>query len=254
MKKFYVEGQENALGHEELRKLQMTEDTLIRIDGKEEWAPAIQIEETSALVKPKSLLANSGPHWGNFQKDNQVKNGFRQYSSILWDIPWGQSWENTCANMPAIVRGHSFPHPTRCVNTGTNMWGEFDVPDTSFNTPPSNGQFIGRVVAEWLADGRTMRLLENFSFIDPHGIRWDAPAGSVVDGASIPQLFWSTIGGPFEGKYRNASVIHDIACDRKDRPWTDVHWVFHEAMLASSVDPIQAQVMFDGVWAFGPKW
>ena len=42
---------------------------------------------------------------------------------------------------------------------------------------------------------------------------WTAPKGAKVDGASIPQLFWTPIGGPFEGKYRYASVIHDTECD-----------------------------------------
>jgi hypothetical protein len=194
------------------------------------------------------------PKWGEFQKGNPVRPGFRQYSAILWDIPWGQSWEKTCEITPATIRGHYFSRPTRCVNTGTNIWGEFDVPDSSCNNPPSFGKFNGRVVAEWLDDGRRMKLLENFSFTDPHGIKWDAPAGWVVDGASIPQQAWSIIGGPFEGIYRNASVIHDVACDRRDRPWTDVHWVFHEAMLASGVNAAQAQTMFAAVWGFGPKW
>lgn len=192
--------------------------------------------------------------WGEFQKGDKIRPGFRKYAAILWDIPWGQSWENTCAVTPATVRGHHFSRPTRCINTGTNMWGEFDIPDTSCNNPVSYGTFTGRVATEWLADGRRMRLLESFSFTDPHGIRWDAPAGWVVDGASIPQQAWSTIGGPFEGIYRNASVIHDVACDKRDRPWTDAAWVFHEAMLASGVHPAQAQIMFAAVWGFGPKW
>src|SRR5712692_9140850 len=33
--------------------------------------------------------------------------------------------------------------------------------------------------------------------------------------ASIPRAFWSVIGGPLEGQYRNASVFHDVACDQK---------------------------------------
>jgi hypothetical protein len=82
----------------------------------------------------------------------------------------------------------------------------------------SFGTFVGKVVTEWLDDGRKMKLIEGFGYIDPSGVRWDAPAGWVVDGASIPRIGWSLIGGPFEGRYRNASVIHDIACDQKQRP------------------------------------
>ena len=45
------------------------------------------------------------------------------------------------------------------------------------------GRFIGDVVAKWNDGGRDMTLVEPFTYLDPRGIRWDAPAGSVVDGA-----------------------------------------------------------------------
>ena len=116
------------------------------------------------------------------------------------------------------------------------------------------GSFIGKVVAEWLDDGRKMRLVEPFAYIDPAGSKWDAPKGWVVDGASIPQVAWSVIGGPFEGPYRNASVIHDVACDQKQRPWRDVHRAFYTAMLAANVDSMKAKIMYGAVYQFGPRW
>jgi hypothetical protein len=82
----------------------------------------------------------------------------------------------------------------------------------------NNGQFVGHVVPQWLDDGRKMKLVEPFRYIDPTGLSWDAPIGAVVDGASIPQVAWSVIGGPFEGKYRNASVIHDVVANRIPSP------------------------------------
>src|SRR4051812_36581695 len=66
----------------------------------------------------------------------------------------------------------------------------------------AHGYYRGRVVAEWLPGGRNMRLLEPFEYVEPSGRRWPVPSGVVVDGASIPQVFWSVIGGPFEGLYR----------------------------------------------------
>ena len=118
----------------------------------------------------------------------------------------------------------------------------------------SFGTYIGRVVASWDANGRTMTLTEQFSYIDPTGVRWDAPAGSTVDGASIPQIAWSIIGGPFEGKYRDSSVIHDVACIEKRRSWETVHKAFHTGMLASGVDQTRAKVMYAAVYHFGPRW
>lgn len=116
------------------------------------------------------------------------------------------------------------------------------------------GSFVGSVVAKWSDDGRTMTLVEPFAYVDPTGTRWDAPSGASVDGASIPQFAWSIIGGPFEGKYRNSSVIHDVACVEKRRPWEAVHHAFYTGMLASGVSSVKAKVMYAAVYHFGPRW
>ncbi len=121
--------------------------------------------------------------------------------------------------------------------------------------PPSeNGKFVGQVVTKWLDDGRRMQLQEDFGYLDVSEKLWIAPSGSVVDGASIPQPFWSIIGGPFEGKYRNASIIHDVGCDQKKEPWEDVHRVFFEASLSSGVETSKAKLMYAAVYHFGPRW
>jgi len=116
------------------------------------------------------------------------------------------------------------------------------------------GKYIGSVQTEWLEPDRKMRLLAPFTFIDPNGVEWQAPRGWVIDGASIPRFAWSVVGGPFDGKYRNASVIHDVACDQKKQPWESVHEAFYWAMLASDVEPWRAKVMYAAVYHFGPRW
>lgn len=115
-------------------------------------------------------------------------------------------------------------------------------------------QFTGRLVAEFLDDGRKVRLLENYTYVDPSGAVWKVPKGTVVDGASIPRPFWSAIGGPFEGKYRNASVVHDFFCATRDRAWKAVHRMFYDAMLESGVERSRAKVMYYAVYYFGPRW
>jgi hypothetical protein len=117
-----------------------------------------------------------------------------------------------------------------------------------------HGWYVGEVVARWHADGRAMTLVQDFAYEAPWGDRWDAPARSVIDGASIPRLMWSIIGGPFEGMYRDASVIHDVACAAKERNWREVHEAFYYAMLASGVGEVQAKVMYAAVFHFGPRW
>ena len=116
------------------------------------------------------------------------------------------------------------------------------------------GRYEGAVRVEWLSDGRLVRLLEPFSFVDAFTMRWDVPSGWKVDGASIPQVLWSLVGSPFTGLYRDASVIHDYYCDTKSRPWGAVHRVFYDAMLASGVGKLRAKVMYAGVCWGGPRW
>lgn len=118
----------------------------------------------------------------------------------------------------------------------------------------SFGKYVGSVQTEWIESDRKMRLLAPFTYVDPKGIEWKAPAGSVIDGASIPVFAWSIIGGPYNGKYRDASVIHDVACDQKIQPWETVHEAFYWAMMASGVEPWRAKVMYAAVYHFGPRW
>jgi hypothetical protein len=98
------------------------------------------------------------------------------------------------------------------------------------------------------------QLLHTFSFDDPNGLIWSVPDGSQVDGASIPQTFWSVIGGPFEGNYIKASVIHDFFCDTKTRTSHDTHRNFYYGMRASGVPEWQAKLMYWAVSTYGPDW
>lgn len=116
------------------------------------------------------------------------------------------------------------------------------------------GRFEGEVVARWENDGRQMTLVEPFAYVDPRLARWPAAAGSSIDGASIPRAFWTVIGGPFAGEFRNASVVHDVACDVRDRPWRAVHRMFYEACRCGGVGGIKAKTMYYAVFHFGPRW
>src|SRR5215203_4501428 len=68
-------------------------------------------------------------NWGSFRPEDCTAPGLRQYSAILWDIPWGQSWEAACSTTPGSPAGIAARPPDRCVNTDLNMWGQWDVPD-----------------------------------------------------------------------------------------------------------------------------
>lgn len=116
------------------------------------------------------------------------------------------------------------------------------------------GRWEGDFEFKWAKNGRDMILLKEVRFIDRHTKVWTAPVGVTINGASIPQIAWSAIGGPYEGRYREASVIHDVYCDTRSEPWEAVHETFYYAMLASGVETWRAKVMYAGVYAFGPRW
>ncbi|MCE9524687.1 MAG: DUF1353 domain-containing protein [Planctomycetales bacterium] len=116
------------------------------------------------------------------------------------------------------------------------------------------GRFKGDVIALWLPDGRNMQLTQTFVYVDPRGKEWVAPKDSVVNGASIPGTLWSTVGGPYEGQYRNASVVHDVACEEMTSKWEDVHNMFYEACRCGGVSLVQAKTLYYAVYNFGPRW
>ena len=89
---------------------------------------------------------------------------------------------------------------------------------------------------------------------DPRRRQWPVPAGCMIDGASIPQPFWTFVGGPYEGKYRDASAIHDWYCDVRTRTWPETHKVFYDGMVTRKVAPSRAKLMYLAVRAGGPRW
>jgi hypothetical protein len=129
-----------------------------------------------------------------------------------------------------------------------------EAPRFTLNRSENWGGFEGELLVRILDDGRLCELLADYGYHRNDGSRWIAPKGTKVDGASIPKIFWTLIGGPFEGKYRNASVIHDRYCDTKERPWRDTHRMFYEAMRCNGVGAAQAKIMYYAVYRFGHRW
>jgi hypothetical protein len=119
------------------------------------------------------------------------------------------------------------------------------------------GDFLDQLKGVFLPEAKPrprFKLDTDFRFKDPNGLLWFAPAGTEVDGASIPQFFWSIIGGPFEGPYISASVIHDHYCRTKERTAHDTHRNFYYGMRAANVEDWRAKLMHWAVATFGPSW
>jgi hypothetical protein len=94
--------------------------------------------------------------WGRFQRDSCTSSnpGLRQFSSVLWDIPRGQSWEEACRNTPATIGGRTY-HASRCKNKINSMWGEFDVFDPSCYPDPCPAKFTKKwcaIATMWCQD------------------------------------------------------------------------------------------------------
>ncbi len=103
-------------------------------------------------------------------------------------------------------------------------------------------------------DGRQFVLEHDFVYLDRNGVPWLAPTDLLTDGATIPSIFWSVIGGPWDGLYREAAVVHDAYCCAQTKPWQQVHRMFYEAMRCSGVGWVQAKTMYYAVWVGGPRW
>ncbi|MVN78649.1 DUF1353 domain-containing protein [Hymenobacter sp. HMF4947] len=124
---------------------------------------------------------------------------------------------------------------------------------------PAAGEFSATPKIEFIdtpgAPNRNVRLLENFAFTEAiDGTVWEAPSGSIVDGASIPRVLWTLVGSPFTGDYVYASIVHDVACHVRARPWRDTHYMFYQACLAGGTRPGRAKLMYLAVRNFGPRW
>lgn len=104
--------------------------------------------------------------------------------------------------------------------------------------------------------------VEELNFVDGARRHWDAPRGTLTDGASIPILFQPFLGNPRDPLFINAGVLHDAYCGvgneggprwHGDR-WQNVHVMFYDALVVSGAPDPKAKLMFAAVWLGGPRW
>src|SRR5690606_16753795 len=124
--------------------------------------------------------------------------------------------------------------------------------------PASSSEYFGRFSGDpqgqfiETPDRPRFKLTSPFEFEDPNTLKWRVPPDTEVDGASIPKVLWSVIGGPFSGRFLKASIVHDYYCDRKVRTAHDTHRNFYYGMRANGVSENKATLMYWAVKAFGP--
>lgn len=129
-------------------------------------------------------------------------------------------------------------------------------------TPPalSNNSFSGVVQAEFVLPAnpddnfRDMKTLAPFSYTDPRGVKWEVPSGYITNGASVPWGLWNIVGGPYDGPYRDAAVIHDYYTEFQLRSWEDTHRMYYEASIARGVSENRASIMYAGLLVGADRW
>jgi uncharacterized protein DUF1353 len=144
------------------------------------------------------------------------------------------------------------------VLSGCDQWPfQTSKPVTKPTQPDS---FTGEVQAVFLTpatpsdDYRDMKLLAKFGYLDPYGIYWEVPVGYVTNGASVPWYLWPALGGPYDGPYRDAAVIHDYYCDKQTYTWEKTHEMFYNASRRRGVSEAKAKTMYLGLQMFGYRW
>lgn len=116
------------------------------------------------------------------------------------------------------------------------------------------GRFLGIPSQMEEAGPGKFKLLNSVTYVDPRGVEWDAPEDWVVNGADIPRWAWSVVGKPVDEPYWYPSVIHDVACDKQERPWRDVHEAFYYACRCRGMTEERAKVLYLAILCGGPRW
>lgn len=83
---------------------------------------------------------------------------------------------------------------------------------------------------------------------------WTVPVGFTFDGASVPPLFWPLISHPLAPSSLRPAVLHDWHCATRTLRSSQVHAIFHAALLADGCAPLRAWLMGKAVAWLGPTW
>lgn len=97
-----------------------------------------------------------------------------------------------------------------------------------------------------VGSSKKARLVHDWYFWIGSKVYW-IPAGYIFDGASIPRIFWTIIGSPFEPDYWAAALAHDwlYLTHFVDRKTADE--VIYQLLKQSGVGTIKAHIIWAAV-------
>lgn len=99
---------------------------------------------------------------------------------------------------------------------------------------------------------KEIRLLEQVIFQLPDQHILEIAPGFVFDGASIPQICWTSIGHPLEHRFIYAALLHDALYVTQYLPRKTADEYFHRYLTEfSGVGSYTAWKMYSGVRLFG---
>lgn len=104
---------------------------------------------------------------------------------------------------------------------------------------------LPEVYATPVPNDNKYRLNRDFTFGDftiPKGYKWD--------GATIPRIFWSVIGSPFQPKFMRASLIHDYLYNSPEHSGKCIDSLFKQILIADGVSRTEANIMYASVRAY----
>lgn len=121
---------------------------------------------------------------------------------------------------------------------------------------PASAEFVGTLEFQPTGCEATGKcaLKYDFGYIDPSRMGWQAKAGLVTDGASIPSWAQMIIGGAWDKQFIRAAVIHDWYCLRTVRPRRMTHRMFYDALIESGVHRAKALTMYYAVLVGSHMW
>ena len=105
---------------------------------------------------------------------------------------------------------------------------------------------------EMLNRKKEIKLLEEITFTLPDSQELTVKPGFVFDGATIPQICWTTIGHPLEHRFIYAALLHDALYVTQYLPRKTADQYFHRFLTEfAGVGSYTAWKMYTGVRLFG---
>lgn len=121
----------------------------------------------------------------------------------------------------------------------TTKWGRWENPPDIRRTTDRTGREVAL-------------LLQNLVWIRADGTTVVIPAGFVCDGATVPRVVWSLVGGPFDGPYLPGAILHDflLSVRTPGQPVWGIHKEFYNGMRANNTSWLISNLFYRSVQTY----